>query len=238
MNSPSIAPWKVIVVAALGGAVVVGMLLIGGIHTGAHAGVQMELPEAVSSYQGTEQEVSESERVILPADTEFAKMLYKNLSGDQVVVQIVLAGAEKRSIHRPEVCLPAQGWSIVSRSVLPVKLPAGGLLEVTQLVISRKVQVGPNDFRDLKSVFLYWFVGDGVTTPHHWMRLLRTSWDRVVHRQNHRWAYVIVSAPALKGLAPDGRSVDETRALLESFIAEIAPEIIKERDPQHVSLKQ
>ena len=186
----------------------------------------MDLPDHVGAFQGTKQEVSEAEKVILPADTEFAKMLYKSENGDQVNVQIVLSGVEKRSIHRPEICLPGQGWTIASRKIVPVTLNNGERMDVMQLVLSRPVEVRPGEFRQLNSVFLYWFVGDRVTTASHWMRLLLTTWDRVVHRRNHRWAYVIASSPVLKGFSPQGRSLDETVGLLEKFVGEVSPEIV------------
>ena len=146
-------------------------------------------------------------------------------------MQIVLAGAEKRSIHRPEVCLPAQGWTIASSGVVSVPLDNGESLDVMQLVLSRPVEVRPGEVRPLNSVFWYWFVGDRVTTPSHWKRILLTSWDRVVHRKNHRWAYVIASAPVLKGLASQGLDLPETETLLRKFVAELAPKIMRNGNP-------
>ena len=75
--------------------------------------------------------------------------------------------------------------------------------------------------------YCYWFVGNGVTTPSHFMRLFLSSWDRVVHRRNHRWAYVVVSAPVLKGLKPDGKNTEETQRMITDFISELAPLVMK-----------
>ena len=45
--------------------------------------------------------------------------------GDQVLVSIVLSGHDlDNSIHRPERCLPAQGWTIVD-SKRPKRAGAG-----------------------------------------------------------------------------------------------------------------
>ena len=61
--------------------------------------------------------------------------------GDEAVfVSIVLSGAEKRSIHRPEVCLPAQGWQIRSAHGREVRLDDGRTLPVTVLTVARNVQ--------------------------------------------------------------------------------------------------
>ncbi|MFZ4774606.1 MAG: exosortase-associated EpsI family protein [Terrimicrobiaceae bacterium] len=190
------------------------------------SGVNLNLPEQVGSFTGKETEVSESEKVILPKDTQFAKMLYSSLGGAQINCQVVLSGGEKRSIHRPETCLPAQGWTKKTSQVIPIKLDDGRTLEVMKLVISRPVEVQPGVRKELTSLFLYWFVGKDITTPRHWYRILHTDWDRVVHGVSHRWAYVIVSAPVLEGFVPGAKNQEQTLESLKEFIGEIAPDII------------
>jgi Protein of unknown function (DUF3485) len=190
------------------------------------SGVNLALPEQVGSFTGKPAEISESEKVILPADTKFAKMLYTSLGGEQINCQIVLSGGEKRSIHRPETCLPAQGWTKKTSQVIPIKLNDGRTLEVMKLVISRPVEVQPGVRKELTSLFIYWFIGKDITTPHHWYRILHTDWDRVVHGISHRWAYVIVSAPVLDGFVPGGKNQDQTLEALKTFIGEVAPEIM------------
>ena len=190
------------------------------------SGVNMKLPAQVGSFAGKETGISESERIMLPTDTEFAKMLYTGPAGEQINCQAVLSGGEKRSIHRPETCLPAQGWTKKTGQVIPVKLDDGREIEVMKLVISRPVEVQPGVRRELTSLFLYWFVGKDVTTPHHWYRILHTDWDRVVHGVSHRWAYIIVSAPVLDGFVPGAKNQEQTLESLKQFIGEIAPKII------------
>ena len=190
------------------------------------SGVNMTLPEQIGSFSGKIAEISESEKVILPADTQISKMLYTSLGGEQINCQVVLSGGEKRSIHRPETCLPAQGWTKKTSETIPVKLDDGRTLEVMKLVISRPVEVQPGVRKELTSLFLYWFVGKDITTPHHWYRILHTDWDRVVHGVSHRWAYVIVSAPVLEGFVPGAKNQEQTLEGLKKFIGEVAPEII------------
>ncbi|MEI6494359.1 MAG: EpsI family protein [Verrucomicrobiota bacterium] len=190
------------------------------------SGVNLTLPDQVGSLTGKPTEISESEKVILPADTQFSKMLYAGPGGEQINCQIVLSGGEKRSIHRPETCLPAQGWTKKSSQVIPIKLNDGRTLEVMKLVISRPVEIQPGVRKELTSLFIYWFIGKDITTPHHWYRILHTDWDRVVHGISHRWAYVIVSAPVLDGFIPGGKNQDQTLETLKTFIGEVAPEIM------------
>lgn len=194
---------------------------------GTVAGVILQLPDAVKGFTGEDQPVSEAEIRLLPKDTGFAKKAYKDSDGDQVFGQIVLAGGEKRSIHRPEICLPAQGWNLKTGGAVPITLDDGRTLDVMRLIISKPVEVRPGVTKELTTVFLYWFVGKDMTTPYHWMRLAHANWDKVVHNINHRWAYVIVSAPVLDGFTPSGKNQEETMKMLESFVGEIAPKIME-----------
>jgi hypothetical protein len=191
------------------------------------AGIDMNLPASVQAFAGADQKVSSSELAILPRDTEFAKKVYSNERGDKINCQIVLAGGEKRSIHRPEVCLPGQGWSVKTGEVIHLTMADGGRLEVMLLNIVRKISLADGTSRELTTLFLYWFVGRDTTTPHHLVRILKTNLDMLLHNTNHRWAYVIVSAPVLEGITPEGKNADQTLAMLKDFIAFLAPQIMK-----------
>jgi len=186
----------------------------------------MHLPEKVGGYTGREMEVSESERTILPADTEFAKVLYSDASGQEISCQIVLAGAEKRSIHRPEVCLKGQGWTLKSQNVETVPLSDGSTLDVMKMIIGRQVSLTNGEQKELTSIFTYWFAGKNSTTPHHLERILKTNLDMLLRNTNHRWAYIIVSAPVLDGFVPGGKNEEQTLEAINKFIGKIGPEIM------------
>lgn len=201
------------------------------LNTSAEAGVLTELPDRVGNFFGKQEEITESEKAILPGDTVIVRKTYENISGDRISCSIVLAGGEKRSIHRPEICLPSQGWTIGTGRVIPVKLNSGTTLDVMELSLSRPVEVQSNVFRPVRSLFLYWFVGRNITTPDHKVRILRTSWDRVFHHVNHRWAYIIVSSLITDSIRSGGRTNEETETMLKKFIAEIVPTFQKSEMP-------
>jgi hypothetical protein len=194
-----------LVVLALAAVTVAACLWSSPASSRSEAGIDMNLPASLNGFWGADQRISESERAILPRDTEFAKKLYSNERGDKINCQIVLAGGEKRSIHRPEVCLPAQGWSVKTGEVIQIMMANGGRLDVMQLEIVKKVSLADGESRDLTSLYLYWFVGRDATTPRHLVRVLRTNLDMLLHSTNHRWAYVIVSAPSSKALLHKAR---------------------------------
>lgn len=223
-----------IVAALIIGAGIYFCLTSSNLDVSPKTGVIMDLPDTLAGLLGTEQDVSEAERIILPPDTEFAKMSYENGNTLRLNAQIVLAGAEKRSIHRPEVCLPGQGWTIKSSETVSVPMENGKNLSVTLLNISIPVRVG-NETRELTQLFSYWFVGYDTTTPSHFVRIAKTNMDVLLHNTNHRWAYVIVSAPVLAGFTPGGKNLEETRTFLLNAIRELAPQIMKSEQSTEIA---
>jgi len=200
----------------------------GGVNTPTESGVVMNLPSEIGGFVGKDEPASEGEKFVLPKDTQIVKKSYSDPAGDVINANIVLAGSEKRSIHRPELCLPAQGWSINREQEIPVKLSDGRTIYVMQVSTSRSVQNSTGQSKSLSSYYDYWFVGNGITTASHVKRLLINSWDRVVHHKNHRWAYVAISAPVLEGFKENGKNAADTEAMISDFISRMAPIVMKE----------
>ncbi|MEO8206815.1 MAG: exosortase-associated EpsI family protein [Chthoniobacterales bacterium] len=222
--------WKIVLLLLLTGGTIWWCLQPSQTQASSKSGVIMSLPSSYGRFWGSDQPVSEGEKVILPSDTEFVKKLYR-AGNDQISCQIVLAGAEKRSIHRPEICLPGQGWNIKSGEIIHIPMKSGKKLDVMKLSIQRQVEISPGVKKELTSYYLYWFVGDGITTADHKQRVLHTIQDKVLHNVNHRWAYVIVSAPILKDFVLNGKDGKETLEMLENFIREVAPGFMISEQP-------
>ena len=84
--------------------------------------VVMQLPDTLGPWTGKDAAVSQREYDMLASDTKFARKVYDDGFGDQVLVSIVLSGNDlDHSIHRPERCLPAQGWTVEDSGM--VRLP-------------------------------------------------------------------------------------------------------------------
>ena len=95
---------------------------------GGEAGVVMDLPSHIGQLYGNDEEVSKAELYILPQDTTFARKTYGDIGAPRekrILCSIVLSGAERRSIHRPERCLPSQGWRIDSSHTETIPLASG-----------------------------------------------------------------------------------------------------------------
>lgn len=202
------------------------------LSAGNEAGVVMTLPERTSLFIGRSEKPDTVEKTLLPADTQIVKMRYATPrppeERDRVDVTLVLAGAERRSIHRPEVCLDGQGWTILEQRVVPVELTSGRVLEVKDLLIEREWLDDAGGRRMLRAHYVYWFVGSDVSTPNNWTRVWLSSWDNVLRSVNHRWAYPSLTAwvtedwdPALTGQRQ--RTSEQTLELIKNLIRELAP---------------
>ena len=218
---------RILALLALGGATAALCLFTPSPNTAPLAGVIMDLPEKIGAFTGKIVAATPGELAILPTDTQIVRREYTDLTGDRIMASIVLSGGEKRSIHRPEVCLPAQGWSMRGGKVERVALADGSDLDVMNLSLVRQVEVGPGDRRNLYAHYFYWFVGKNVTTPNHWQRVFLTSYDRITKNLNHRWAYVIVMSIVTEGFLPGGKNEPETVRMLKEFAAEIAPTFMR-----------
>jgi exosortase len=167
----------------------------------------VELPAFLGTeWIGRRAEVTAVEREILPADTGFARKSYVAVANpaQQVFLSVVLSGRDRSSIHRPELCLVGQGWTIESGEErwfsLPV--PGGGRVEfpVTVLRVRREVATARGTFV-VPQLVAYWFVGGDTIVATHGGRMVRDAWNRVAHGRADRWAYVLVQTDAMDGEA-------------------------------------
>jgi hypothetical protein len=238
VSSPILSRRASITVLVLAVVTVAICWLIPPASTGDETGVSLDLPDQIAGLEGSEPlPVSQAEHEILPPDTEFAGRSYGGLGVpdrdflDRILCKIVLSGREKRSIHRPERCLPGQGWSVIGSQIVDVPLKSGHPLKVTALLLTRPVQGSDGKPRQLKFCYLYWYVGREVSTPYSFVRVMLTNWDLIVHRRNQRWAYVIVAGYPTDNLVAGGRTEDQTLDELKRFIALAVPTFVKSEIP-------
>jgi EpsI family protein len=189
--------------------------------------IDLSLPTFVGEWYGADQPISQGEKNILGPDTQFVRKLYTNARGDQIFVSIVFSGPDMAtSIHRPERCLPAQGWTVDDTRV--AEIPIGNeMLKATRLHNVRNFRNGNGPPISIYSLDYYWFVGQDATTPSHYQRTWIDIRDRVLKGENQRWAYVTVISTITKGLQSFGRSESETDELIRNFIRELVPQLQK-----------
>ena len=156
-------------------------------------------------------EGSLGELTVLPSDTRFVKRLYRSASGQEYLVSAVIGGVSKRSLHRPELCLPGQGFTLLE---------------------PRDIDAGGRPFRALKllpphggppHLMVYTFFNQaGVRTASHTRRIFADTWDRTVHNRIDRW--VMVTIHASSPLSPHGLdlSFPAEKRLVEAFLAKLS----------------
>jgi exosortase len=217
----------VVGLAALGTVAVIGRLDALG-HQ-AQAGIMLAadglnpapLPKFIGTdWIGQETAVTAVEREMLPPDTGFARRLYVSLDDrrEQVFVSVVLSGQDRTSIHRPELCLVGQGWSIEGQQ----RMDFGPTMPATLLQLERE-RVGPTGERAaVPALFAYWFVGRDRIVPTTFERLGWTAVNRL-RLQPDRWAYVVVQTVILPG-----ESEAESRARMARVVAPLRAQLVPE----------
>jgi exosortase len=226
----TIPGWRSGTVLGLAVAMILLFLVSPPVFLPTEAGVVMDLPDQVKlsgldggDFFGSPAEVSDVEHKLLPKDTEFERKNYDDYHEHRIYFSIVLSGLQQYTIHPPEVCLVAQGWTIAGHEDIPIDLQSGHRLVVRNLSLQRDVLDSEQHRHTIKADYMYWYVADNLTTPSHLERNLMSSWDRVVRNRDHRWAYVIAMSPITDTLISGGMTADDTRNMLTAFIRQIVP---------------
>jgi len=179
--------------------------------------LRVELPTLVLDYTSERIEPSKITLDTLPPDTSFGERIYTGGDGFPISLQVVLMGADRTSLHKPQFCLRGSGWSIVKAEPgsVHVKRPQSYDLPVTRLSL---VPEKAGDHGGAHGVYIYWFVADNEYTASHWQRMWWMARDVVRTGVLQRWAYCVCFA----GCAPGQE--DATFERMKKFIAAAAPE--------------
>jgi hypothetical protein len=167
-----------------------------------------------------------AEKKMLPSDTGFIRKYYERDGSVPLHVSIVLSGNDRSSIHRPEVCMTANGYEIVEDTLL--RIPLGEGREPLDVMVLDMNRTG-SDGRVETIYYAYWFVGKGRETASHVQRMVWMATDRILRGVSHRWAYIALSAPR----APDS---DAHLQQIANFAAALHPLLlVPEEDGTPVS---
>ena len=155
--------------------------------------VLCELPsvklQEIPSCKSETVDVSEAERHVLPDDTQFVKRMYRAEDGSWFQVSMVVGGRSKSSIHRPELCLPTQGFQMMN----PRSADVAGV-DWHLVTLARK------DAPPLGFAYTF-FNQEGFRTSSHVRRIFCDVWDRSIRGRVDRWVMVTVNASTAGDLA-------------------------------------
>lgn len=158
------------------------------------------------------EKVSMGELQDLPKDTEILKRVYRSADGLIYSVSVVIAGRSRGSIHRAELCLPAQGFVMLSAKKEKLDIKSGHPREARIIQAQRSSS-------DYLFSLVYWFVSPNHECASHAERISLDIWDRSILNRINRWAMVAinVSAPL---------DDPEARKQFEAFLDELYPKIL------------
>jgi hypothetical protein len=163
--------------------------------------MKIDLPENVPGFVSTNMPESEVELNYFPKDTSYARRLYQAPDGFAATATIILMGADRTSIHKPDYCLPGQGWRIVSKEMVnvPVSEAKPYDLPVSKWVVSNSLPTPDGQRQQVNGVYVYWFVADGEQTPNHYQFMRWLARDLLRKAVWQRWAYVSYFAACAPG---------------------------------------
>jgi hypothetical protein len=193
-----------------------------GVKTSPLAGtqrLQVELPQRALDYDSESVKVTDVVLGTLPADTSFGQRDYKAADGFEVLVNVVLMGCDRTSLHKPQFCLRGGGWVIqkTEPAMVAMTRPYEYDLPVTKLTVSPEK---PATMGDRRGVYVYWYVADGAISAS------ATGFQRMWWMAKHmlrtgvlqRWAYVSYFA-----VCPPGRE-EATFERMKKLIAASVPD--------------
>ena len=188
---------------------------------------RIPLPERVAGMASQEVPPAEVELSALPADTSFGKRLYTATNGAPLLLQVVLMGRDRTSIHQPQYCLTGQGWLIEQTEEvrLPVAQPQPHAVPALKLTASKVFTTESGQRVPVRAIYVYWFVADGALTAHRAQRLRWMAEELLKTGTLQRWAYVACFAQCAPG------EEDQTFARVKEFLAEAVPEFQRADKP-------
>jgi hypothetical protein len=154
--------------------------------------MKIDLPERVLDFTSTNVPESEIELSYLPKDTSYARRLYQAPDGFGINTIIILMGADRTSIHRPEYCLLGQGWRVdkKTRVVIPIDGRPHFELPVMKWVISKTFATPDGGQQEASGIYVFWFVADNEQTTGNVQLQCNLVKDLLFTGVLQRWAYI------------------------------------------------
>ncbi|WP_395744683.1 exosortase/archaeosortase family protein [Prosthecobacter sp.] len=191
------------------------------------------LPLTLGDYQATRSDMTTEEKSLLDEGVKLTRHTYMSPQGRVIMTTVILSGFEKRSLHRPEVCLPNQGWTVTDRMPVSIRLDDGREITVMMMRIFRDVEPQPGMRIRTRAINFYWYIGsDGTTCADHYEHVFLSYYDSVFRNVQHRWAMASLYVPL-----PEQR-VGSENPLLELGAVEDTREFIAKLVPQIMPLHQ
>ena len=184
------------------------------------------LPLSVGDYQGREFDMTADEKNLLDEGVRLARDVYASSTGRQIMATVILSGFEKRSLHRPEVCLPNQGWTVTDRTQIPLRMEDGREISIMMMRIFRDAEPQPGVKVRTRAINFYWYIGsDGTSCADHYEHVFLSYYDAVFRNIQHRWSMASIYVPLPEQRLGQEDPMQELNAKEDAseFLARLAP---------------
>ena len=181
-----------------------------------------ELPEAAEGFpcplcESPLSTKSIGEARILPPTTPILRLLYTRPGSPQLQCTFVFSGVDRESIHRPQVCLVAQGNTLINEYIYDAKVSDTERMPITVLETMREFTDADGSKRMAHGIYAYWFFNPHRQVASHWARYYHYTIDNVFHNYRPRWAYVSIA------FAPESTSSENYHKVLDDFVPLLLP---------------
>lgn len=185
--------------------------------------LEVLLPAVLPGYSSEILTNSEDVLTKLPPDTSYRVRAYKGDDGFWSEVSVVLMGSDRSSIHKPQICMTAQGWTLDNNNSrveqIPMTRPLAYVLPVNKLLFTKVVSDAAGNPQTVRGIYVYWFVDANDFTPSVWRRMLwLVPRDLLLNGVLERWAYISYFCACAPG------QETATFERMKKFIIESVPE--------------
>jgi hypothetical protein len=199
-----------------------------GIHGQLVGSNSIYMPEKVPGFTSQTRPIDDKILEWLPRDTTYGQRIYQGADGFEAALSVVLMGLDRTSIHRPQFCLPAQGWVIDNgeQRAVPMKEPYPYSLPV--MLLKSHTERALPDGRKIKgnSVFVYWFVSEDQVMAVHEDYMWSITKHLLLKGELQRWAYVSCFVVCSEG------GEEQAFQRIQELIASVIPQFQTAAGPQ------
>ncbi len=168
-----------------------------------------QVPRAIEGWVARDVQVDEKAFTILDRDADAWMVREYRRDGDVVLLSMVMTKDQRKlfRVHIPDICLPAQGWSVMDRDLQEVQLGPSRSLVATRLMTKKG---------NLTSQVLYWFTSNTRVVESKILHRLLLVWDGVMGERTPGTIIQVMSPIR-------GSSRENVQQLQEDFIEMMFP---------------
>jgi hypothetical protein len=185
--------------------------------------LEVMLPETVPGFTSQILTNAESTLLVLPSDTSFRVRGYHADDGFFSELSVVLMGADRSSLHKPQICMPSQGWtldnSLARVENVQMHQPFAYDLPINKVIGTKVITDAQGKSQKVIGIYVYWFVDANHYTANSWQWM---AWwvprDLLLHGVLERWAYISYFSACLPG--QEEATLDRMKKLIATTVPE------------------